>query len=217
MQLTGGVAVLLQLIDLHGAVGVGELGEAIGAQRELDVAKQVAIDGEIGQGQARERRRGFAVRIERERRADVLPGRFCPGRVRIGLVEQLPGIAAGRAADFGPTELDVDRVAFEIVGGDGAAVGGSAVKVETSLPIPVSLAGKAVRVSMPNFAAEAVPPTVMPAVGSIAVSVMSPSAVLTDPGHAAAALDRGLQLRQRCHLAGSGAERDGLRSSRCRR
>lgn len=55
------------------------------------------------------------------------------------------------------------------------------VKVDTSLPITVPLAGRAVKFSMPNFVAEAVPPTVRLAVGSVAVSVMSPLAVLTVP------------------------------------
>ncbi len=66
---------------------------------------------------------------------------------------------------------------------------------------------------MPNFAADAVPPSVMLAVGLFAVSVMSPLAVFTVPVTPAKALDRGLQLRQRRDLAGAGAEGDGLRGT----
>ena len=39
LQLAGGEAVLLQLVDLDVAVGVGELGEAAGAERHRDVAE----------------------------------------------------------------------------------------------------------------------------------------------------------------------------------
>ena len=66
---------------------------------------------------------------------------------------------------------------------------------------------------MPNFAADAVPPTVMVAVGLFAVSVMSPLAVFTVPVHAGQTLDRGLQLRERRDLTGPGTEGDGLRGA----
>ena len=44
------------------------------------------------------------------------------GRAAIGLVEQLPRIAAGGGACLGPLKLDVDLIAERIVSGDGSAV-----------------------------------------------------------------------------------------------
>ena len=65
-KLAGGEAVLLQLADLRRAARIGELGEAVGAEIELDVAEVVAVHGQVLQRHARERRSQFAARIEGE-------------------------------------------------------------------------------------------------------------------------------------------------------
>ena len=44
----GGIAVLLQLVDLRRAAGIGELRQAVGAEIDLDVAERVAVDGQVG-------------------------------------------------------------------------------------------------------------------------------------------------------------------------
>ena len=85
------------------------------------------------------------------------------------------------------------------------------VKVDSSLAMTVPLAGRAVRFSMPNFAADAVPPTVRVAVGLFAVSVISPLAVFTVPVTPVRPWIAVCNCGERRNLTGAGAEGDGLR------
>ena len=60
LQLAGRETVLLDLVDLHVAVGIGELGDAAGAEVDDGTAQRNAVDDRIGERDVRYRRRHLA-------------------------------------------------------------------------------------------------------------------------------------------------------------
>jgi hypothetical protein len=74
LQLTGGEAVLLDLIDLHVAVGVGELRDATRAEIHADGTDIDTVDDHVVQIERGDDRVHLAVRQEGEILIGVLPG-----------------------------------------------------------------------------------------------------------------------------------------------
>ena len=125
LQLAGRETVLLDLVDLDVAVGIGELGDAAGAEIDDGTAERNAVDDRIGERDRRYRRGHLARGREGEVGVDVLPGDLGAGRVGINLVEQVPGIgmagAERGAVGLGPAELQVHRRTRHVVGRDRTA------------------------------------------------------------------------------------------------
>src|ERR1700730_3491658 len=81
-----------------------------------DVSNEVSIYSQVRKSNAWNRWIHLAVRIKFVINASILPSDSGPDRCRIRLIEQLPLIdsSTGDRTDFGPAQLNVDRVALRI-------------------------------------------------------------------------------------------------------
>jgi len=81
-----------------------------------DVSNEVSINGQGRNSNAWNRWIHLAVRIKFVINAHIFPGDSGPDRRRIRLIEQLPRIGSSTddRMDFGPAQLNIDRVALRI-------------------------------------------------------------------------------------------------------
>src|SRR6202034_4893000 len=214
LELAGGEAVLLPLAHLRRRARLRKFGEAVVAELELDVAQRIPVHGQVLQRHAGQGRSEFTARIERKRRADVLPRRLRSGGAGVALIEQLPGIgaAARGAADLGPAKVDVHGIAVGVVGGEGTAVDRFAVEGREIVADHPAAGGGDRRI----YDAE-VGGGRGAADGDIGRGVRRRQVYVASrvdgADHAGEVLHRRLQLSERRDVAGTGPERDGLRGA----
>ena len=104
---------MLDLVDLHVAIGIRELGNAAVAKIDHRASDRHAIDRCVGECDRGNRRRHLPVCREREIGVDVLPGHIGAGCVRVDLIKHVPGVGVTRtergAVDLGPAKLQINR------------------------------------------------------------------------------------------------------------